>query len=59
MSNNLKTITSLFSGHFAFFASLASILGLVFLFTSNTYAVLIALAFFCLMLLASISYLKF
>ena len=57
MSNNLKTITSLFSGHFAFFASLASILGLVFLFTSNTYAVLIALAFFCLMLLAFTSYL--
>ncbi len=57
MTKNFKTITSLFSGHFAFFASFASILGLVFLFISNKYAIFIALAFFSLMLLAFTSYL--
>lgn len=52
MGKNLtKTFTSLFSGQFAFFASLASILGLCILFISDKWYALIALIFFCLMLL--------
>lgn len=55
--NFTATISSLFSGKFAFFASLSSILGLVILFLADKWAVFIALAFFCLMLLTFTSYL--
>lgn len=54
---NFKTIISLFSGHFAFFASLASIIGLILLFISEKKAVYIALGFFCLMLLVFTTFL--
>lgn len=56
-SNFSSTIGSLFSGKFAFFASLSSVLGLFLLFTANSTAVFIALTFFCLMLLTFTSYL--
>lgn len=55
--NFTTTICSIFSGKFAFFASLASILGLVFLFIADKLALFIALAFFCLMLLTFTIYL--
>lgn len=53
----VKSITSIFSGKFAFFASLASIVGLVIVFVSNSLAVWIALIFFCSMLLIFTIYL--
>lgn len=57
--NFTTTLSSLFSGKFAFFASLASILGLIFLFIADKWAVFIALGFFCIMLLTFTSYLIF
>ena len=44
-------------GKFAFFASLASVLGLILLFIADKWAVFVALTFFCLMLLVFTSYL--
>lgn len=56
-NNFSSTISSLFSGKFAFFASLSSIFGLFLFFTASSTAVFIALTFFCLMLLIFTSYL--
>lgn len=55
--NFTSTLVSLFSGKFAFFASLASVLGLILLFVTNKLAMFIALGFFCLMLLTFTVYL--
>ncbi len=44
-------IVNIFSEQFYFLASSASVIGLVLVFIKNEYAVIIALAFFCLMLL--------
>lgn len=58
ISKNLfKSINTLFSGKFAFLASLASILGLIILILKEDWAVKLALLFFCLMLLVFTSYL--
>lgn len=46
-----SAITNIFSKQFYFFASLASIIGLIVTFISNKNSVLIALTFFCSMLL--------
>ena len=59
LKNNFSTIAGLFSGKFAFFASLASILGLVILIIKDDWAIFIALSFFCLMLLVFTSYLLY
>lgn len=55
--NLLYTLSSLFSGKFAFFGSLASILGLLILITRDNFSIIVALSFFCLMLLIFTSYL--
>ncbi|WP_281297822.1 hypothetical protein [Flavobacterium limnophilum] len=44
-------VVNIFSKQFYFFASLASVIGLVLVFTNDKHSVVIALAFFCLMLL--------
>lgn len=59
LKNNFSTIAGLFSGKFVFFASLASILGLVILIIKDDWAIFIALSFFCLMLLVFTSYLLY
>lgn len=56
-NNFTSTISSLFAGKFAFFASLASVLGLIFLFIDDKWSMAVALAFFCLMLVVFTSYL--
>jgi len=53
----ITTISSLFSGKFAFFASVSSILGFFALFVAEKWAVFAALAFFCIMLLTFTSFL--
>lgn len=60
MSKSLiYTLSSLFSGKFAFFGSLASILGLLVLITRDDWSIIVALSFFCLMLLIFTSYLVY
>ena len=51
--NFTTTVSSLFSGKFAFFASLASVLGLILLFIADKWAVFVALTFFICFLLGS------
>lgn len=55
--NFAKTISTLFSGKFAFFASLASIIGIILFFIADKTAIFFALGFFCVMLLTFTSYL--
>lgn len=57
VKNFTTSISSLFSGKFAFFASLASVLGLLVIILKDSLAVLIALIFFCIMLLVFTTFL--
>lgn len=59
MRKILNNLSKLFSGYFAFFASLCSFIGLFIIFLSDRNAVFIALGFFCLMLLVFTIYLIF
>ncbi len=55
--NFFTSLNSVFSGKFAFLASLASILGLIILILKDDWAIKIALMFFCLMLTVFTAYL--
>ncbi|CAM4178941.1 MULTISPECIES: hypothetical protein [Flavobacterium] len=57
--NLFNNLSSLFSGKFAFFGSLASILGLLVLIANDNFSIIIALSFFCLMLFIFTSYLVY